>query len=253
MISVLIFEDEPLSAKRIVQLLEEFDTEINVLATLESIEEGVEWFNANKEPDLILMDIHLSDGQSFDIFEQVQIICPVIFITAYDQYAIKAFKLNSIDYLLKPLDKTEFFNALSQYKDFRADANAVFDYKQLNELVGNLEKKHKSRFLVKYGDTILFKSIEDVAYFYADDKVVYLCTNDNRKYLIDYNLESLEELLDPHAFFRLNRKFICKIESIQKIKTGINGKLQVFLNPAFESEIYISRERSSLFKAWIDN
>lgn len=252
---VLILEDEALSAKRASQLLREFDPTIEVADILESIEEGVSWLSKNPEPDLLLLDIHLSDGLCFRIFERITVNSPVIFTTAYDQYALQAFKVNSIDYLLKPLDKTELQNALIKYRNLNAARGGISlaDIRKIEENMLSFSKKYKHRFLVKYADTILYKNIEEVAYFYADDKVVFLVTLEGRKYLIDYNLESLEELLDPHLFFRINRKIIARIQSIQKVKTLLSSRLQVFLKPAFEQNTFVSRERSPDFKIWLDN
>lgn len=252
---VLILEDEALSAKRASQLLQEFDPTIEVADILESIEEGVSWLSKNPEPDLLLLDIHLSDGLCFRIFERITVNSPVIFTTAYDQYALQAFKVNSIDYLLKPLDKTELQNALIKYRNLNAARGGISlaDIRKIEENMLSFSKKYKHRFLVKYADTILYKNVEEVAYFYADDKVVFLVTLEGRKYLIDYNLESLEELLDPHLFFRINRKIIARIQSIQKVKTLLSSRLQVFLKPAFEQNTFVSRERSPDFKIWLDN
>jgi len=252
---VLIIEDEALSAKRASQLLKEFDPNIEVTDILESIEEAVSWLSKNHEPDLLLLDIHLSDGLCFRLFEKISVKSPVIFTTAYDQYALQAFKVNSVDYLLKPLDKTELQNALIKYRNLNAARGGISltDIRKIEENMLSFSKKYKHRFLVKYADTILYKNIEEVAYFYADDKVVFLVTTEGRKHLIDYNLESLEELLDPHLFFRINRKIIARIQSIQKVKTLLSSRLQVFLKPAFEQNTFVSKERSPDFKIWLDN
>jgi two-component system, LytTR family, response regulator LytT len=252
---VLLLEDEELSAKKVEKLIREYKPDWQIIEVLESVEQTISWFRNNKAPDLILMDIHLSDGLSFMLFENLVIETPIIFITAFDQYAIKAFKTNSIDYLLKPVDKTELYSALDKFSDLKAkNARIVaYDYSVLAEDIQRLSRKYKNRFLVKYGDTILFKNIDEIAYFYADEKVVYVVTNDAKKFLIDYNLEDLEDVLDPHVFFRLNRKFVAKIEAIQKVKTLFNSRLQVFLKPNYDAEIFVSRERSQQFKTWLDS
>ena len=251
---VLLLEDEELSAKRIEKLLKNYDPDWQLVEVLESLEQTVAWFTAHAAPDLILMDIHLSDGLSFRLFEKLKIEVPIIFITAFDQYAIQAFKTNSIDYLLKPIDKVELFAAFDKFVDIKSKntAFANIDYSSLADDIQKLSKKYKNRFLVKYGDTILFKNIEEVAYFYADEKVVYIVTTDSKKFLVDYKLEDLEEMLDPHIFYRINRKFVVKIEAILKVKTLFNSRLQVFLAPGFEGEIYVSREKSQAFKTWLD-
>ncbi len=252
---VLILEDEALSAKRASQLLNEFDPSIEVVETLESVEDAAAWLRHNPEPDLMLLDIHLSDGLCFNLFDRYAVKSPVIFTTAYDQYTLQAFKINSIDYLLKPIDKHELNNALAKYHTLMQDRKSIssFDIQRIKQTIQSLSKKYKNRFLVKFGDTIQFKNINEVAYFFADDKVVYLVTNEGRKYLIDYNLESLEEILDPQLFFRINRKLIVGIDAVQKVKTLLNSRLQVFLKPTFEQDTYVSKERSPEFKVWLDN
>jgi two-component system response regulator LytT len=252
---VLILEDEALSAKRASQLLIEIDPAIEVADILDSVEDAAEWLGKNPEPDLMLLDIHLSDGLCFDLFENVTVKCPVIFTTAYDQYALQAFKINSIDYLLKPLDKGDLTRAMDKYKSLTHGKYGISatDIEKLKSTIEMLTKKYKNRFLVRFGDTILFKNIEEVAYFYADDKLVYMVTNEGKKYLMDNNLESLEEILDPMMFFRVNRKVIAKIESIQKVKTLLSSRLQVFLKPAFNQDVFVSKYRSHDFKSWLDS
>lgn len=252
---ILILEDEELSARRASWLLKEFDQDIEVLDILESIEEAATWFQQNPEPDLTLLDIHLSDGLCFRLFEKVTITAPVIFTTAFDQYALQAFKINSIDYLLKPLDKTELGNALVKFRRLTQDRSKLspLDIRGIRESMDNLSRKYKNRFLVKFGDTIQYKNADEIVYFYAEDKVVYLVTSEKRKFLIDYSLENLEELLDPDIFFRVNRKLIVRIGAIQKIKTLLNNRLQIFLDPPFDQDIYVSKEKSPGFKIWLDN
>ncbi|GGN07003.1 DNA-binding response regulator [Dyadobacter beijingensis] len=251
---VLILEDEALSAARAAQLLLECNPRAEVLGTLESIQEAAAWFAENPEPDLLLLDIHLSDGLCFGLFERVHISCPIIFTTAYDRYALQAFKMNSIDYLLKPLDNHELSRALAKYEalNTRGVANSL-NMEKLRDTLRTLTKKYKARFLVKYADTLHYKNADEVAYFYADDRVVYLVTNDSKKYLVDSNLESLEEVLDPSVFFRINRKVIARIEAIQKVKSLLSSRLQVFLKPAFNQEIYVSKYKSQDFKDWLDS
>ena len=252
--NVLILEDEILSAQRVKALLQEHDPTISVLETIDSVEDATIWLSKNPEPDLMLVDIHLSDGSSFDLFKKVAIKSPVIFTTAYDQYAIQAFKTNSIDYLLKPLDKDELGFALSKFKELTQERKSLLtaDVQRIVQSFQGSSKKFKNRFLVKFGDNIQFKNTDEIAYFFADDKITYLVSNEGRRFIIDYKLEQLEELLDPNFFFRLNRKFIIRIDSVQKIKTLINSRLQVFLKPNFEQDIHVSKEKTSEFKAWLD-
>lgn len=252
---VLILEDETLSAQRASQLLTEYDPHIEVVDILDSVEEATTWLDRNPEPDLMLLDIHLADGLCFDLFENVTVKSPVIFTTAYDQYALQAFKINSIDYLLKPLDKMDLARALDKYHSLRSDQRNIsaLDIDKLRSTIQQLTKKYKTRFLVRFADTIHFKNVDEVAYFYADDKAVFLVTTDGKKHLMDSNLESLEELLDPALFFRVNRKVIARIEAIQKVKTLLSNRLQVFLKPPFEQDVFVSKYRSNDFKSWLDN
>ncbi|WP_026993760.1 LytR/AlgR family response regulator transcription factor [Flectobacillus major] len=251
---VLIIEDEYHSAQRAKSLLFEYDQNITVLDTVDSVEKATLWLSKNQEPDLLLVDIHLSDGSSFEIFKKNVVKNPVIFTTAYDQYAIQAFKINSIDYLLKPLDFDELSQALNKYHQLHYDRKAL-DTTDIQRIIQSIEasnKKYKSRFLVRYGDSLQYKTIDEIAYFFADDKIVYLVCHDGKKYIIDYTLEQLEQHVQPEFFFRLNRKIITKIDAIAKVKTSPNGRLFIQLKPAFESETYVSKERSVEFKTWLD-
>ena len=252
--NVLILEDEILSAQRAKALLQEHDPTISVVETIDSVEDATIWLGKNPEPDLMLVDIHLSDGSSFDLFKKVAIKSPVIFTTAYDQYAIQAFKMNSIDYLLKPLDKDELGFALGKFKELTQERKSLLtaDIQRIVQSFQGSNKKFKNRFLVKFGDNIQFKNTDEISYFFADDKITYLVSNEGRRFIVDYKLEQLEELLDPNFFFRLNRKFIIRIDSVQKIKTLINSRLQVFLKPNFEQDIHVSKEKTSEFKSWLD-
>jgi two-component system, LytTR family, response regulator LytT len=252
--NVLILEDETLSAQRAKALLHEHDPTISVVETIDSVEDATDWLGKNPEPDLMLVDIHLSDGLSFDLFKKIQIKSPVIFTTAYDQYAIQAFKMNSIDYLLKPLDKSELGFALGKFKALTQERKSILttDIQRIVQSFQGSEKKFKNRFLVKFGDNIQFKNTDEIAYFFADDKITYLVSNEGRRYIVDYKLEQLEDLLDPNFFFRLNRKFIIRIDSVQKIKTLINSRLQIFLKPNFEQDVFVSKEKMTEFKSWLD-
>jgi two-component system, LytTR family, response regulator LytT len=248
--NVLIIEDEPLAAERVEMLLKKHDPDFQILAVLDSVEETLKWFAENPAPDLMMVDIHLSDGQSFEIFRQIQVKSPVIFTTAYDQYAIQAFKVNSVDYLLKPVSMAELTVALEKLRHFTA--LPAVDFQELAASIRNMTRSYKTRFLVKFGDHIQFKTLEEIAYFYADDKIVYLVSAENRRYIVDYRLEELEELLDPNIFYRLNRKFIIKLDAVKNIKTALNSRLQVFLKPHIDTDIYVSREKAQDFKAWLD-
>lgn len=253
---VLIIEDEPLAARRLQLLLSEYDSEIEVLAILDSIEDAVSWLSINAYPVLIFMDIMLADGQSFEIFDQVEIPVPVIFTTAYDEFAIRAFKVNSIDYLLKPVDPLLLAGALKKY------SLSGFNVKNINQIVSKLlsaepsdkteKHKFKSRFLVKSGSRLLSVLTEEAAYFCFEDRLTFLITRLGKRHLIDLTLDELEQVLDPHFFFRLNRQFIASFASIKSVHVYFNGKLKIYLEPDIPSGIISSRERAQNLKLWLD-
>lgn len=249
---IVIIEDEAPAARRIAQLIKECRPNAEILGPLDSVEAAVEWCSKHAAPDLAFMDIQLADGLSFEIFEATTIKCPVIFTTAYDEYAIKAFKVNSIDYLLKPINKTDLGAAFDKYDQLRAAATPTFD---ISELVKNFSRQndYKTRFLVKQGQRLIPIDIENVAYFFAEDKLVFLVTTDNHKYIVDYTLEQLEGQLNPQHFFRANRKVITTLAAVKDIHLSFNGKLKLYLKPDFtgKEEIFVSRERASDFKSWL--
>jgi two-component system, LytTR family, response regulator LytT len=247
---ILILEDESLSAEYLSNLLRKYDKKAEI-ETLDSLENAYSWFLSNPQPDLLMADIHLADGLSLDLFQKINITSPVIFTTAFEQYAIDAFKVNSVDYLLKPFNQDDLSKAMRKYQSISFTGDKIASNADL-DLVKNVSKKHKNRFLVKVGSSIIFKNTDEIAYFFADDKLVYLVGYDAKNYIVDYRLEQLEDLLDPHNFYRINRKFMVNINAIQKIKSLFNSRLQVFLKPSFEQEIYISKEKVSEFKSWLD-
>lgn len=247
---IVIIEDEIPAYEQLVKLIYEVDPSIEIVSHLDSIESALKWFASNKEPDLILSDIHLADGPSFLIYEKINPTCSIIFTTAYDDYALKAFKLNSIDYLLKPIDKIELRRAIEKYKNIRKDP-AVSDMQKMISTLMNHQKSYKDRFLVKLADRLLSVTSRDISYFAAEDKFVSLY-HQGQKYLIDFTIEDLEGLLDPKIFFRLNRKVIANISSIAKISNHFNGKLKVDLLPDYLDEIFVSREKAGSFKNWLD-
>lgn len=252
--NVLIIEDETLAAERLAELLIKYDSAIQVLEILDSVEDSVAWMLTHPSPDLILMDIHLSDGLSFSIFNQVPVHSPIIFTTAFDQYAIQAFKVNSIDYLLKPVSFISLAQSMQKWKTLASGHYvwATTNLKKVAETLMQQNRNYKTRFLVKYGDNLQFKNTSDVAYFYADGKIAYLVTTDNKRFVIEYTLEELEELLDLSLFFRLNRKVIVQLHSIKQIKSSLHGRLKVLVQPTPDFEMYVSRERVADFKAWLD-
>lgn len=258
---VLIIEDEAPASRRLQKLIEEIVPNAEVMAILDSIETSVQWLSTQPTPALIFMDIQLADGVSFDIFEQVQIQTPVIFTTAYDNYSLKAFKVNSIDYLLKPINRDELRQSIEKYHQLKAQFSSDNYQQQIGSLLKTLsmgaEQKqvdnYKNRFLVKLGDRLESVAESSIGYFQAKDKMVLLVNQQNKKFPVDYSLDDLERLLNPAHFFRINRQFIVRIDAIQSIHTYFNGKLKIMLTPEVKNQdIIISRERSTQFKQWLD-
>lgn len=251
--NVLIIEDETLAAERLQLLIKQYDSSIVVQACLDSIEDSVHWLQTKPHPDILLVDIQLSDGPSFEIFKKVPIQKPVIFTTAYDNFALDAFQLFSIDYILKPITAVALATAFNKYKNLSA---ALFkaDYSLLTEqLKENFTNKYRNRFLAKVGQRSFFIKSDDVACFMADNKIVALMDKDGNRYLINYTLEKLEPLLDPTNFFRLNRKVIVHSNAIEQIKPYYNNRLKLVVKGNNSSnEIIVSRERVADFKTWAE-
>ena len=252
--NVLIIEDEALAASWLADLLLKYNGEIRVLETVGSVEDAIQWFLNNPAPDLVLMDVHLSDGNGFRIFDAVQVRSPIIFTTAHQQYALQAFRVNSIDYLLKPVTFGRLARALQKWQRWTDGAFPVPVVRPPARTTAPAAppNAYKSRFLVRYGDRLQFKSAAEVAYFWADGKTAYLIAADSRRYIVDYTLEELEHLLDPHYFYRLNRKVLARIEAVKEIKAYAGGRLKVQLLPPPEGEVVVSRERVPDFKGWLD-
>ena len=251
--TILIVEDEQLAQERLQLLVKNYDAAINIVGCLESVEETVQWFNTKPHPDLILLDIHLSDGESFEIFKRTTTQKPIIFTTAYENYAIDAFKLFSVDYILKPITAEGLAAALNKYKNLTA-AFAPKDYQLLMEQVkDNFSVNYKNRFLAKVGQRLFFIAASEVAYFAADNKIVFLIDREGNRFVINNTMEKLETELNPKDFFRLNRKIIIHADAIDQIKPYHSNrlKLQVKGVPLTE-EIIISRERVADFKQWAD-
>jgi two-component system LytT family response regulator len=251
---VLIIEDEAPAARRLEQLIRQYDSTVSVSGVLESVGAAVRWLSSHPAPDLIFMDIQLADGISFDIFRQTEVKTPVIFTTAYDEYALQAFKVNSIDYLLKPIEQESLNESMRKYYQLKEQFIQP-EPALLRDLMQSLQggqKAYKSRFLVKLGDRLVFIVTQQVAYFMAEDKLVFIVTSDNKKYNTDYSLDELENLLSPNDFFRINRQYITHIQSIKNIHHYFNGKLKLNLHPEPAQEVLISRERAALFKKWLD-
>lgn len=249
---VIIIEDEKPSARRLKRMLESID--ITTETMLHSVEESIQWFNTNAHPDLIFLDIQLSDGLSFEIFDQVEVKSAIIFTTAYDEYALQAFKLNSIDYLLKPIDDEDLETAVAKYKTrLPQKTNIALDFEDIKKLLVNpIDRVYKKRFSVKVGQHLKLVNIDDVECFYSENKGTYLYTTEGRNYLLDTTLESLENELEPETFFRTNRKFFININAIKDIISYTNSRLQIKLNHYNEDEVIVARERVKDFKDWLE-
>jgi DNA-binding LytR/AlgR family response regulator len=246
----IIIEDEILSAEHLILLLNKIDSGIEIIATFDSVKKSVDEFKKGIKADLLFVDIHLADGISFDIFSKVTIDTPVIFTTAYDEYAIKAFKINSVDYLLKPVSQEDLRLAVEKYKKLNGGDKATI-IENITNAYNSINKQYKNRFLVKTGDSISTIKTEDISHFISEDGAVLLVTG-NKRYVIDYTLDTLETLISPDVFFRINRKALVNISSIQKVNSYLNGRLKI--NSAFlgEEESIVSRERVNDFKQWLD-
>ena len=251
----IIIEDEKPAARLLQRKLEKLDIEVGVM--LHSVEEALDWFSKNEHPDLIFLDIQLSDGLSFEIFEKVEIKSAVIFTTAYDEYALRAFKLNSIDYLLKPIDEDDLEIAVATFKSLLPKQELQtqslgIDFEQIKKMLTNpFEKNYKKRFTVKIGQHLKVISIDEIECFFSENKGTYLHTFDNRNYLIECTLELLEQELDPVDFFRISRKFIIPLKAIKEIVLYSNSRLKVILPSFKEEDAIVSREKVSDFKTWI--
>lgn len=252
MLKILMLEDEEPAAKRLLKMLKEIEPDIELLDSIVSVSSAVKWLKEHDTPDLIFSDIQLSDGLSFEIFKEVKLLCPVIFITAYDQYALNAFKVNSIDYLLKPIKKSELEAALTKYKEINtAAATPAFDINKLLEAYGGKNEKYKDRFIVRYGEHIKSINTPEIAYFNTEDKINFLTTHEGRRYTIDFNLDNLETHLDPKYFFRINRQFIISFSSISEMFSYTKSRVLIKLKPVTKIETVVSTERSADFKTWL--
>lgn len=249
--NVIIIEDEKPAARRLDRMLQTLGVKANVM--LHSVEESLAWFQKNEHPDLIFLDIQLSDGLSFEIFENIEVKSAIIFTTAYDEYALQAFKLNSIDYLLKPIDAEELEKAVLKYKErIPGNDKLSLDFDDIKRLLVNpLEREYKKRFTIKIGQHLKMIPIDSIECFYSENKGTYIHTTDNRSYLIDSTLEELENELEPRTFFRVSRKFFVNINAIKDMVSYTNSRLQIKLNSYNDQEVIVSRERVRDFKDWL--
>lgn len=253
--TTLIIEDEKPAARLLQRKLEKLNIAVETM--LHSVEESIDWFSNNQHPDLIFLDIQLSDGLSFEIFEKIDIKSAIIFTTAYDEYALKAFKLNSIDYLLKPIDEDDLDIAVTKFKSRLPKpeserSNLQLDFEQIRRMLSNpFEKNYKKRFTVKIGQYLKVITTDEIECFFSENKGTYIHTFDNRNYLIDSTLEILEQELDMKDFFRVSRKFIVPLQAIKEIQVYTNSRLKVILPTYREDEVIVSREKVQDFKSWL--
>ncbi|MFA6402707.1 MAG: LytTR family DNA-binding domain-containing protein [Salinivirgaceae bacterium] len=257
MLKVLIIEDEPFAQNELKRLLQNTGYPHQVLACIESVEDAVEWFSTHDLPELVFMDIQLADGLSFEIFTRTTINVPVIFTTAYDAYAIQAFKINSIDYLLKPVEQQALNNALQKHELLnkqRSPKEASLSLEQLNSLLNVVQasKEYKSKMLVKSGDQLKFIALNEVAYFYSEDNEVLLMTQDKKRYVVDFSIDQLAGMVNPKLFFRLNRGYLANKDSIVKVHKHFNSRLKIELVPQPAEEVLISRVKVSDFLEWME-
>ncbi|WP_323027752.1 LytTR family DNA-binding domain-containing protein [Gelidibacter japonicus] len=250
--NVIIIEDEKPSARRLQRMLANLQIEANTL--LHSVEESIAWFSENAHPDLIFLDIQLSDGLSFEIFEAIKINSAVIFTTAYDAYALQAFKLNSIDYLLKPIDEEDLARAVTKYETrLPIQKSVVLDFDDIRKMLVNpLDRAYKKRFSVKIGQHLKLIAAEDIECFYSENKGTYAYTSDGRNYLLDVSLEQLEPDLEPNVFFRVSRKFFVNIDAIKDMISYTNSRIQIKLKTFTEHDIIVARERVKNFREWLE-
>ncbi|WP_109298794.1 LytTR family DNA-binding domain-containing protein [Aquimarina sp. AU474] len=250
--TAVIIEDENIASRRLANLIGELAPQIEIAGQITSVESGRLWFNSNPLPDLIFLDIQLNDGYGFDILDFLKDHPPVIFTTAYNEYAIRGFKYNGLDYLLKPIDKKDLKNALDKYQRNHTDTNPPIDQDQLERIQSLFNKEYKKRFMIKVGNHFNTFSVEDIAYFKSHEGIIFLYSHSGQQYPIEYSIDQLENILDPVHFFRINRKFMISVKAVVEIHSYFNSRLLLKLKPSNEEQIIVSRERTSNFKKWLD-
>lgn len=247
---IIIFEDEKHNAERLIQLLQKCLEVVDVLAIIESVEEGIRWFVEHEnKAELIFMDIQLSDGNCFELFEQIEIQSPIVFTTAYDSFALQAFKVYSVDYLMKPIDVKDLKRAIEKYEYFKVPANPALNISKIAE---EFFKREHTRFIGKINNQLVYVKARDIAYVHFMDGLTWATTMTNQKIPLDYSLDQIEKMLDRSLFFRINRKLIIHIDAIKKITTYYNSRFIIQLFPVIDTEAIISRERVGSFKAWLE-
>ena len=253
MIKTLIIEDETPAAQRLEKMLKQCNDEIEVIGCLDSIEASIEWFTRNSQPELVMLDIQLADGQSFEIFKHIKLASFVIFTTAYDDFALKAFELNSIDYLLKPVKYELLCKSIDKFMNLRNTAfNQKYAIDEVIEFISQRKSNYKKRFVINIGKSIKIINTSEIAYFYSSEKNTFLCTKDSKNYPVDFSLDNLEKILDPEAFFRINRQYIIEYESIKKIYILSKSRIKLDLIPPPLDNALVSSTKSTEFRKWLD-
>lgn len=249
MLQVIIIEDEKPAADALERLLRQVHQPVEILAVIDSVEDAVSWLRQHRT-GLIFLDIHLADGLSFNIFEQISLETPIIFTTAYNQYAIRAFKLNSIDYLLKPIDENELKKALEKFHKLQSQPPVDWQ-----SLIQSFQQKpiFQKRFMVTAGEKIKSIETDEIAYFYAEGRYIFFKTHDNRQYIVDYTLDNLENILDPDCFIRINRQFVVNRKAIKEMFSYPKGRVKIILQPAVKEDVIVSLGKSLEFKNWLNN
>jgi DNA-binding LytR/AlgR family response regulator len=248
----IIIEDEELAARRLKALIAECDPGIEVIAMLESIADSVEWFRKNIQPDLIFLDIHLEDGLSFAIFDEIKINVPIIFTTAFDEYAIKAFKLKSIDYLLKPIMKDELCRSIEKFKEWQGDKKKLVDLTELMQLIAPKTQSYRERFSVMVGDKLRTIEVKDIAYIFSASSITFVATFDKHQYTLDQSIDKICSELNPVDFFRVNRQYFVHHKAIVNVHVFPKSRLKLELNPPVKEMLFVSIDKVPEFKKWLD-
>ena len=248
----IIIEDEQLSARRLESMIKNYDQNVEIVCKLESVQESVEWFKNNPHPDLIFLDVHLEDGLSFEIFDKVKVNVPIIFTTAFDEYAIKAFKHKSIDYLLKPIIQEDLNKAIEKYKNWNNEKSSLIDMKELLKLLQEKSQPYRQRFSTAVGEKLKSFNISDVAYFFSTAGITFAVLNSKKQYSLDISLDALTEKVDPGHFYRVNRQYLVKLSAIVNVHVFPKSRLKLELDPPVTEDVFVSIDKVPEFKRWLD-
>ncbi len=250
--NILIVEDEHHAVKRLVSLIQQIRPSANILTSIDTVEDAVEWLTSHPAPDLAFFDIQLADGLSFDIFTKVNLTHPIIFTTAFDEYAIRAFKVNSVDYLLKPIQEEELTHAFQKFEQLYQHQPTQYDAQSIQQMLRSMmQKEYTERFLVKVGQQMTHIDVAQIAYLFSENSLTFLKTFSAQKHLLDYTLDQIEEMVSPKLFFRINRKVIVHINAIERVAPYFNNRLALKSNPRSDIDLIVSRDRVKDFKRWL--